>query len=95
MSQLNVPDVRQLRIRNDGEAPAFVGIDGSKAEPNLTVINPHGSEDVLIDVEGKELTLKYGNDYLRLISEGAEGRGQWAEMVSQLGVDREGTELLL
>lgn len=95
VSQLSVPDARKLRVRNDGEAPAFVGLEGAQATPDLTVINAHGSEDVAVDSAGTELTLKYGNDYLRLIAEGADGRGEWAEMVAQLGVSREGAELLL
>ncbi|CAL6077099.1 Conserved_hypothetical protein [Hexamita inflata] len=81
----------ELRIRNDGSAPAFVGFEGD-TDPELTIIQSNASETV--KVQGG-LKIKWGNDYLRLLSEGAEGKGPWAEMVADLLVDHEDVEGLL
>ena len=92
MSRIN-PEGGEVRIRNDGSAPAFVGIQGG--EPDITIIQPGASEIVSYNQDQKELKLSWGNDYLRLLSEGCQGNGQWAEMVKDLIVDEEDVETML
>lgn len=92
VSRIN-PEGGEIRIRNDGSAPAFVGIQGG--EPDITIIQPGASEIVAYNQSQKELKLSWGNDYLRLLSEGCQGKGQWAEMVKDLIVDEEDVETML
>ena len=47
------------------------------------------------DSKQKELKLSWGNDYLRLLSEGCQDKGPWAEMVKDLIVDEEDVETML